>query len=296
MLLKEDWPQELLESEEGREIRDENGNVIYRGLRLRMGIHWGSPVCEPDPITGRMDYFGPMVNRASRIESAAQGGQIFVSKDVVTELNEAMAALDRQPAEGGALNRPGLALRRMGFGIKEMGLRRLKGLETPELLYSVYTSSIAGRLAYVNQDAAATTAPPRVFAPTAQLLDAQQIRRLALVCVRLEALSTGQAVTGIAKAMSGEERMAQTERLVTAQSALLGNGVTLGGVGGTASEDAPDAELIAVLGQLTRRLANAASKLSLDTLLLPCGLDSLEVPFDELRALIEAMAGTNKGV
>jgi adenylate cyclase len=59
-LLREDWPQEILDSDEGREILDSRGEVLYRGLSVRMGIHWGAPVCEADPITRRMDYFGPM--------------------------------------------------------------------------------------------------------------------------------------------------------------------------------------------------------------------------------------------
>lgn len=59
-LLREDWPQEILDSDEGREILDTRGEVLYRGLSVRMGIHWGAPVCEADPITRRMDYFGPM--------------------------------------------------------------------------------------------------------------------------------------------------------------------------------------------------------------------------------------------
>jgi hypothetical protein len=58
--LREDWPQEILDSEEGKEILDSRGEVLYRGLSVRMGIHWGAPVCEADPITRRMDYFGPM--------------------------------------------------------------------------------------------------------------------------------------------------------------------------------------------------------------------------------------------
>lgn len=59
-LLREDWPQEILDSDEGREILDSRGEILYRGLSVRMGIHWGAPVCEADPITRRMDYFGPM--------------------------------------------------------------------------------------------------------------------------------------------------------------------------------------------------------------------------------------------
>lgn len=62
-LLREDWPQEILDGEDGKEIFDSLGQLCYRGLSVRMGLHWGNPHCETDPITRRMDYFGPMVNR-----------------------------------------------------------------------------------------------------------------------------------------------------------------------------------------------------------------------------------------
>lgn len=82
-LLREDWPQEILDSEEGKEITNARGEILYRGLSVRMGIHWGAPVCEADPITRRMDYFGPMVNRSARITAVAEGGQISASQDVI---------------------------------------------------------------------------------------------------------------------------------------------------------------------------------------------------------------------
>ncbi|KAJ2441493.1 hypothetical protein GGF42_007275, partial [Coemansia sp. RSA 2424] len=87
--LAADWPQETLDSPHGCPLYwpndDDNGGdtakgrksvgnvdvesrrLIYRGLRVRMGVHFGSPVSEEDPITRRMDYFGPMVNRAARV-------------------------------------------------------------------------------------------------------------------------------------------------------------------------------------------------------------------------------------
>ncbi|KNE54322.1 hypothetical protein AMAG_17655 [Allomyces macrogynus ATCC 38327] len=63
--------------------------VIFRGIRVRMGIHCGQPSCERDPITGRMDYFGRMVNRSARISSSADGGEITISADVLNELEDA---------------------------------------------------------------------------------------------------------------------------------------------------------------------------------------------------------------
>lgn len=267
LLLKEDWPQELLESEEGKEIRDDDGNLIYRGLRLRMGIHWGSPVCEPDPITGRMDYFGPMVNRASRIESAARGGQIFVSKDVVQELEATMGALDatnqaRSEDEevGYSGSRDVILLRRMGFGIKEIGFRRLKGLESPELLFSVYPSAIAGRIEY-DPSLADPEAPARVFEPTVQLLDAAQVRQVGLLCLRIEALSAGHifdALVADGALVSPDLRSQHVSQAASAVPELLAVGVR---------DDAPDEELAIALVQLTVRLANAVGKMTLDSVI-----------------------------
>ncbi|KAK3076166.1 hypothetical protein LTS18_013738, partial [Coniosporium uncinatum] len=43
-LLEVQWPQEILNSVNGQEVLDADGNVIFRGLSVRMGIHWGQPV------------------------------------------------------------------------------------------------------------------------------------------------------------------------------------------------------------------------------------------------------------
>lgn len=97
-LLREDWPQEILDSEEGKEIANSRGEIIYRGLSVRMGIHWGAPVCEADPITRRMDYFGPMVNRSARISAVAEGGQISASQDVIDIIQDVV--MDSRPERG----------------------------------------------------------------------------------------------------------------------------------------------------------------------------------------------------
>eukprot|EP01002_Notosolenus_urceolatus_P000726 NODE_117_length_2741_cov_20.323923_g93_i0.p1 GENE.NODE_117_length_2741_cov_20.323923_g93_i0~~NODE_117_length_2741_cov_20.323923_g93_i0.p1 ORF type:complete len:895 (+),score=243.84 NODE_117_length_2741_cov_20.323923_g93_i0:134-2686(+) len=54
--------------------------LLWNGLRVRVGVHTGDPIALPDPNTGRMDYFGPMVNFAARVEGVAQGGFIAISE------------------------------------------------------------------------------------------------------------------------------------------------------------------------------------------------------------------------
>jgi adenylate cyclase len=159
-LLELPWPQEILETVHCQEKLDSDQNVIYRGLSVRMGIHWGQPVCDLDPITRRMDYFGPMVNKAARVSAVADGGQIAVSSDFITEVQrtlEAYADDDRRDSVGsddtvnddplsGQIRRELRQLSSQGFEVKDLGETKLKGLENPEFLYLMYPHSLAARL------------------------------------------------------------------------------------------------------------------------------------------------------
>lgn len=155
-LLSADWPAEILESEHGSEVyHPERGDLLHRGLSVRMGCHYGNPVCEVDPITRRMDYFGPMMNRTSRISAVADGGQITISSDVEGELRnlESLAdsigdAADVDDTDLPLLNvkREMEALKRTGFAISPVGERKLKGLENLEFIYLIYPNQLIGRL------------------------------------------------------------------------------------------------------------------------------------------------------
>nr|POE48068.1 adenylate cyclase [Quercus suber] len=164
-LLEVQWPQEILSSVHGEEVQDADGNVIFRGLSVRMGIHWGRPVCEVDPVTKRMDYFGPMVNRAARIEGVADGGQICVSSDFIQEVQrmlESHIESDRSGSTGSedtlnedlltqAIRRELRSLSSQGFEVKDLGSKTLKGLENPENIYLMYPHSLASRLVVQQQ-------------------------------------------------------------------------------------------------------------------------------------------------
>ncbi|CAK7563211.1 MAG: hypothetical protein SEPTF4163_001074 [Sporothrix epigloea] len=192
-LLDAPWPTEMLNSVLCQPVLDKDNNVIFRGLSVRMGIHWGEPLCEPDPITRRMDYYGPMVNKAARINSIADGGQITVSSDFISEIQRCLETYQESPSRssvsglsgedgrGGSVGSNGdagsisatggsvsgstvstmmgdddafaatirkelKALSSQGFAVKELGEIKLKGLENPEFVYSLYPHALAGRM------------------------------------------------------------------------------------------------------------------------------------------------------
>jgi predicted ATPase/class 3 adenylate cyclase/phage tail protein X len=88
------------------------------GLRVRMAVHVG-PAEQRDE-----DYFGPTLNRASRIMGIGHGGQVLVS-DAAAAAGEA------------ALAATGLALRRLGA-------HRLRDLSSPETIYQLVGPGLAG--------------------------------------------------------------------------------------------------------------------------------------------------------
>jgi class 3 adenylate cyclase/Tfp pilus assembly protein PilF len=119
------WPEKLL-SHPVAQVERVSGRTLYRGLRLRMGVHVGRPERRPDPVTGRMDYFGPMVNRAARIVQSAQGGQILVSSRVWQEIEPRIQELG-EPA------------------VQDLGEHTLRGLRERERLVQILPQSLRQR-------------------------------------------------------------------------------------------------------------------------------------------------------
>lgn len=91
-------------------------------VRVRMGVHVGRPECVPHPTTGAIDYFGPMVNCAARIQGAAHGGQILASADVAARI-EALT----------------------GVRLRPRGAFALKGLSRPTAIVEIVPDALAHR-------------------------------------------------------------------------------------------------------------------------------------------------------
>ena len=212
-LLEVQWPSEVLSSVLGQEVYDNDQTLIFKGLSVRMGVHWGHPVCETDPVTRRMDYFGPMVNRAARISAVADGGQITVSADFISEIQRCLETYSesaRSDSIGSeeafesdiyrqAIRRELRSLSSQGFEVKDMGERKLKGLENPEYIYLMYPHALSGRIHYQQRlaegDKLVAVEGPARFSDTTQLnIDIDSLWGLWHVSLRLEMLCSSLEV------------------------------------------------------------------------------------------------------
>ncbi|KAF9879780.1 protein phosphatase 2C [Colletotrichum karsti] len=203
-LLEVNWPSEVLNSVSCQALYDKDNAVIFKGLSVRMGIHYGEAVSEMDPVTRRMDYFGPMVNKAARISSVADGGQITVSSDFIsevqrcletyqdTERNGSTGSEDTFDDDGGfaaSIRKDLRSLSSQGFEVKEMGEKKLKGLENPEMVYSLYPHALAGRIEHHQQHETTVADKPAILQAGSELaFDTESIWALWRVSLRLEML------------------------------------------------------------------------------------------------------------
>ena len=139
-LLDADWPSEILESSEGTLLygtlnpEESDHYLLYRGLSVRMGLHFGTPISDLDPITHRMDYFGNMVNKAARISGMAKGGQITCSQEMYTSF-KSLKDVNSQLLQSSLLEPV----------FFDLGEHKLKGLEHPERIHACYPKLLSGR-------------------------------------------------------------------------------------------------------------------------------------------------------
>lgn len=205
-LLTVNWPPELLNSVSCQPVLDRDNKLIFRGLSVRMGIHWGEPLAaEPDPVTRRMDYYGPMVNKSNRISAVADGGQITVSSDFISEIQRCLETYQEssntsddsleEDSFAKAIRMELRSLSSQGFEVKDMGEKKLKGLENPEFVYSIYPHALAGRIEqHTAHERGQTTGAfvqdkPAVLSPGSELsINPDDIWGLWRVALRLEML------------------------------------------------------------------------------------------------------------
>eukprot|EP00002_Diphylleia_rotans_P031212 TRINITY_DN6476_c0_g1_i10.p1 TRINITY_DN6476_c0_g1~~TRINITY_DN6476_c0_g1_i10.p1 ORF type:complete len:2413 (+),score=464.51 TRINITY_DN6476_c0_g1_i10:263-7501(+) len=123
-----DWPQKLLRYKYAA-IVVEKDDYIFRGPRLKMGIHVGTPRCEQDIVTGRTDYFGSVVNAAARIKSYARGGQTMISEEIYKELLATKYDFEAEQTNA-----------------RDIGEVKLRGIRAPMRLFEFLPVSLMNRI------------------------------------------------------------------------------------------------------------------------------------------------------
>jgi len=119
------WPPLFIEDSLPIEAARSSSDGSFRGLRVRMGIHIGTPTASPDPTTGRMDYLGRMVNKTGRLMRAANGGQVLVSSRA---WSRAKSGLNDDSIE-----------------VIDLGIHALRGISGTDLIYQVSPTPLRAR-------------------------------------------------------------------------------------------------------------------------------------------------------
>lgn len=150
------WPKELLELGPAQPVTEnENGStepshMLWKGLRLRMAIHFGSPVSVWNDVIKRWDFLGPPINRAARYVSVCEGGQIVVSEELLVELTPSaiQATEGRGPLFDGNITLDPTDVEKAVDTQLEMavlGERHFKGVVEKQKLYIILPKSLSGR-------------------------------------------------------------------------------------------------------------------------------------------------------
>eukprot|EP00668_Euglena_longa_P006367 GGOE01007584.1.p1 GENE.GGOE01007584.1~~GGOE01007584.1.p1 ORF type:complete len:1002 (-),score=298.94 GGOE01007584.1:1284-4289(-) len=89
-LYQHDWESDDLDKVYRRQtdchLSHDAYHSCWRGLRVRVGMHYGRAQVTFDETTKGYDYYGTVVNAAARIEGAAHGGQVVMSRDVYDQV------------------------------------------------------------------------------------------------------------------------------------------------------------------------------------------------------------------
>mmetsp|Transcript_45514 Transcript_45514/g.73182 ORF Transcript_45514/g.73182 Transcript_45514/m.73182 type:complete len:667 (+) Transcript_45514:216-2216(+) len=100
-LLEAEWPARLLTFPAAAKEEP-----YWAGVRVRMGVHIGMPNSRRNPVHGRMEYFGPVVNEADRIADSGHGGQVICTKPVMEAIKKAVQEGRSLPQTATSRRRP----------------------------------------------------------------------------------------------------------------------------------------------------------------------------------------------
>jgi len=147
-LLKTKWPDELLNHQEAAMIKDENGNIVFNGLTIHIGLHVGEPICQYNKTKNHFDYLGPSVNKAARIQTLACRGQILSSSLYVFTLIDTLHRFSSNDIISNDVNNYEINIGKHKITIKYIGIYSLKNISIPERIYQIIHEDMQPRYSY----------------------------------------------------------------------------------------------------------------------------------------------------
>ncbi|KAF0972134.1 hypothetical protein FDP41_009830 [Naegleria fowleri] len=158
-LLACEWTPDMMAFPDMQEVVW-NEQVIYKGPRVRMGMHFGHDIeAQYDSTTKRFDYFGTTVNKASRVEKVSSGGRVYISAETFhtiqnMTINGFKPLMTRRPSlnnlESNITTNFKQSILKGDIMFENVGERELKGLEGKHTIYWVKDMSNL-RYAYIEQ-------------------------------------------------------------------------------------------------------------------------------------------------
>jgi serine/threonine protein kinase len=93
-LLNVEWDDTLLQCPEAATVTadDEDGTVVFKGPRVRMGVHFDQARCWKDKLTGTRNYRGPGPDGAVEVTTRALPGQILLTQEALDKLESSTAS------------------------------------------------------------------------------------------------------------------------------------------------------------------------------------------------------------
>eukprot|EP00756_Hemistasia_phaeocysticola_P012695 Hpha_TRINITY_DN15223_c4_g5::TRINITY_DN15223_c4_g5_i1::g.67162::m.67162 len=101
-LLAAEWPEEEAFDDVREYVPefDDDGAPVWNGMPVRIGMASGECQHEVNPMTGRVDYRGRVVNLAARLESSAHTGLVMVSQECSEAVaNSKEVSVEKLPAK-----------------------------------------------------------------------------------------------------------------------------------------------------------------------------------------------------
>lgn len=174
-----EWKEKI--EEFGQKLDYPKPQVIWRGLKAKIGIASGLPLSKAPLNTGRADYYGIIPNLAARLVSIAHPGQILFDAARLDSLQAMHWQGDTAFLRGtnslystssvtesielcpiGQLKIKGMDELRSVFQALPWSLRRREFPESPAMVRPVIASSITRRMASLRKASEASTGNPNI--------------------------------------------------------------------------------------------------------------------------------------